>query len=146
MMLLDEPTNNLDIITIGWLEGVLTQSKSGMIIISHDRHFLNSVCTHIADLDYGDLRIYPGNYDEYMTASTLVQEQIATSNARKQAKIAELQTFVNRFSANASKASQATSRARQIEKIQLEEVRPSSRKSPFIRFTQDKKCFALFWR
>lgn len=141
MMLLDEPTNNLDINTIRWLEGVLTQSRSGMIIISHDRHFLNSVCTHIADLDYGDLRIYPGNYDEYMTASTLAQEQLAASNARKQAKIAELQTFVNRFSANASKASQATSRARQIEKIKLEEVRPSSRKSPFIRFTQDKKLF-----
>lgn len=141
MMLLDEPTNNLDINTIGWLEGVLTQSKNGMIIISHDRHFLNSVCTHIADLDYGELRIYPGNYDEYMTASTLAQEQLAASNARKQAKIAELQTFVNRFSANASKASQATSRARQIEKIKLEEVRPSSRKSPFIRFSQDKKLF-----
>ncbi|MGZ8924218.1 MAG: ATP-binding cassette domain-containing protein, partial [Methylosarcina sp.] len=116
IMLLDEPTNNLDINTIRWLENVLNERNSTMIIISHDRHFLNSVCTHMADMDYGELRVYPGNYDDYMTASTQAREQLLTSNAKKKAQIAELQTFVSRFSANASKAKQATSRARQIEK------------------------------
>lgn len=139
IMLLDEPTNNLDINTIRWLEGVLTQRKSTMIIISHDRHFLNSVCTHMADLDYGELRMYPGNYDEYMTAATAVQERLQADNAKKKAKIAELKTFVSRFSANASKAKQATSRAKQIDKIKLEEVKPSSRVSPYIVFEQTKK-------
>ena len=117
IMLLDEPTNNLDINTIRWLEGVLNERNSTMIIISHDRHFLNSVCTHMADLDYGELRIYPGNYDEYMTAATQVRERQQSDNAKKKAQIAELQAFVSRFSANASKAKQATSRARQLEKI-----------------------------
>ncbi|CAA6827938.1 MAG: ABC transporter ATP-binding protein uup [uncultured Thiotrichaceae bacterium] len=139
IMLLDEPTNNLDINTIRWLEGILTQRKSTMIIISHDRHFLNSVCTHMADLDYGELRMYPGNYDEYMTAATAVQERLQADNAKKKAKIAELKTFVSRFSANASKAKQATSRAKQIDKIKLEEVKPSSRVSPYIVFDQTKK-------
>jgi ATPase subunit of ABC transporter with duplicated ATPase domains len=110
-----------------------------MIIISHDRHFLNSVCTHMADLDYGELRLFPGNYDEYMTAATQSREQLLSDNAKKKAQIAELQTFVSRFSANASKAKQATSRAKQIDKIQLAEVKPSSRVSPFIRFEQTKK-------
>ncbi len=110
-----------------------------MIIISHDRHFLNSACTHMADLDYGELRIYPGNYDDYMTAATQVRERLLTDNAKKTKQIAELQTFVSRFSANASKAKQATSRARQIEKIELAEVKPSSRVSPYIRFEQEKK-------
>jgi len=110
-----------------------------MIIISHDRHFLNSVCTHMADLDYGELRLFPGNYDEYMTAATQARERMQADNAKKKAQIAELQQFVSRFSANASKAKQATSRARQIDKIQLEEVKPSSRVSPFIRFEQGKK-------
>ena len=141
LLLLDEPTNNLDINTIRWLEDLLNQRSSTMIIISHDRHFLNSVCTHMADLDFGELRIYPGNYDEYMTASTLVREQLLSDNAKKKAQITELQTFVSRFSANASKAKQATSRARQIDKIQLTEVKPSSRVSPFIRFNQDKKLY-----
>ncbi|MGB3611078.1 MAG: ABC-F family ATPase [Cellvibrio sp.] len=139
VLLLDEPTNNLDINTIRWLEGVLNQRNSTIIIISHDRHFLNAVCTHMADLDYGELRIYPGNYDDYMTASTQAREKLLNENAKKKAQIAELQTFVSRFSANASKAKQATSRARQIEKIQLEDVKPSSRVSPYIRFTQNKK-------
>ncbi|MCW8889072.1 MAG: ABC-F family ATPase, partial [Sedimenticola sp.] len=143
IMLLDEPTNNLDINTIRWLEGVLNQRNSTMIIISHDRHFLNSVCTHMADLDYGELRIYPGNYDEYMTAATQARERLLSGNAKKKAQIAELQTFVSRFSANASKAKQATSRARQIEKIQLDEVKASSRVSPFIRFNQTKKLYRL---
>lgn len=139
ILLLDEPTNHLDINTIRWLEGVLDARRSTMIIISHDRHFLNSVCTHMADLDFGELRIYPGNYDDYMTASTQVRESLVAENAKKSKQIAELQTFVSRFSANASKAKQATSRARQIEKIELAEIKPSSRVSPFIRFDQDKK-------
>ncbi len=139
ILLLDEPTNHLDINTIRWLEGVLDARKSTMIIISHDRHFLNSVCTHMADLDYGELRIYPGNYDDYMIASTQARERLHADNAKKTKQIAELQTFVSRFSANASKAKQATSRARQIEKIELAEVKPSSRVSPFIRFDQEKK-------
>jgi ATPase subunit of ABC transporter with duplicated ATPase domains len=143
IMLLDEPTNNLDINTIRWLENVLNERNSTMIIISHDRHFLNSVCTHMADMDYGELRVYPGNYDDYMTASTQVREQLLASNAKKKAQIAELQTFVSRFSANASKAKQATSRARQIDKIKLDEVKPSSRVNPFIRFDQTKKLHRL---
>lgn len=141
IMLLDEPTNNLDINTIRWLESVLAERQSTMIIISHDRHFLNSVCTHMADIDYGELRVYPGNYDDYMFASTQAREQLLTENAKKKDKIAELQSFVSRFSANASKAKQATSRARQIEKIKLDEVKASSRMSPYIRFEQQKKLY-----
>ncbi len=141
IMLLDEPTNNLDINTIRWLEKILNDRNSTMVIISHDRHFLNSVCTHMADLDFGELRVFPGNYDDYMTASTLIREQQYADNDKKKAKIAELQTFVSRFSANASKAKQATSRAKQLEKIQLTEIKPSSRQSPFIRFDQDKKIY-----
>ncbi len=143
IMLLDEPTNNLDINTIRWLENVLNERNSTMVIISHDRHFLNSVCTHMADLDFGELRIYPGNYDEYMLASTQARERQLSDNAKKRAQIAELQQFVSRFSANASKAKQATSRAKQIEKIQLDEIKPSSRVNPFIRFEQDKKLHRL---
>ena len=143
IMLLDEPTNNLDINTIRWLEKVLNERNSTMVIISHDRHFLNSVCTHMADLNYGELRVYPGNYDAYMTASTQARERLLSDNAKKQAQIADLQTFVSRFSANASKAKQATSRAKQIEKIQLEEVKPSSRQNPYIRFEQEKKLYRL---
>jgi len=141
ILLLDEPTNNLDIDTIRWLEQVLNERNSTMIIISHDRHFLNMVCTHMADLDYGELRLYPGNYDEYMTAATQARERLVADNAKKKAQIAELQSFVSRFSANASKSRQATSRARQIDKIQLEEIKASSRQNPFIRFEQDKKLF-----
>ena len=143
ILLLDEPTNNLDINTIRWLETVLNQRNSTMIIISHDRHFLNSVCTHMADLDYGELRVYPGNYDDYMIASTRVRERMYADNAKKKAQIAELQAFVSRFSANASKARQATSRARQIDKIKLEDIKPSSRQSPYIRFEQANKLYRL---
>ncbi len=141
ILLLDEPTNNLDIHAIQWLEDTLNQRESTMIIISHDRHFLNSVCTHIADLDYGELRVYPGNYDDYMLASTQARAQLLADNAKKKAQISELQAFVARFSANASKAKQATSRARQIDKIQLADVKVSSRSNPYIRFEQDKKLF-----
>ncbi|SOD42104.1 ABC-F family ATPase [Nitrosovibrio sp. Nv4] len=139
ILLLDEPTNNLDINTIRWLEDVINTSKSTIVIISHDRHFLNSVCTHMADLDYGEIRIYPGNYDDYMTASTQVRERMLADNAKKKTQIAELQSFVSRFSANASKARQATSRARQIEKIKLEDVKPSSRQYPYIRIDVDER-------
>lgn len=139
ILLLDEPTNNLDISTIRWLEGIIKQSKSTMIIVSHDRHFLNAVCTHMADIDYGELRIYPGNYDAFMTASTQARELLQSENAKKKTQIAELQQFVSRFSANASKSKQATSRAKKLEKIELADIKPSSRVSPFIRFQQAKK-------
>ena len=139
ILLLDEPTNNLDINTIRWLEDQLNESKSTMIIISHDRHFLNAVCTHMADIDYGELRLYPGNYDNFMIASTQAREHLQSENTKKKAQIAELQQFVSRFSANASKAKQATSRAKQIEKINLDDIKPSSRVSPYIRFKQDQK-------
>ncbi len=141
ILLLDEPTNNLDINTIRWLENVLNDRKSTMVIISHDRHFLNSVCTHMADLDYGELRVYPGNYDQYMTAAAMIQDQIQSDNAKKQTQINDLKSFVSRFSANASKAKQATSRAKLLDKIELTEVKASSRVNPYIRFEQDKKLF-----
>ncbi|ABC30600.1 ATPase components of ABC transporters with duplicated ATPase domains [Hahella chejuensis KCTC 2396] len=143
VLLLDEPTNNLDINTIRWLEDVLNARNSTMIIISHDRHFLNSVCTHMADVDYGEIRLYPGNYDQYMAASTLARSQLLAENEKKQAQLDDLAQFVARFSANASKAKQATSRARQMEKIQLSEVKASSRVNPYIRFNQEKKLFRL---
>jgi len=143
ILLLDEPTNNLDINTIRWLEDVLNQRNSTMIIISHDRHFLNQVCTHMADMDYGTLKIYPGNYDDYMLASAQARTQQLTANAKAKEKIAELQDFVRRFSANKSKARQATSRAKQIDKIKVEDVKPSSRQNPFIRFEGEKKLHRL---
>ncbi|MFA7554012.1 MAG: ABC-F family ATPase [Spongiibacteraceae bacterium] len=139
ILLLDEPTNNLDIHTINWLATVLNQRNATMIIISHDRHFLNSVCTHMADIDYGELRIYPGNYENFIAASTLIQEQLHTENAKKSAEIDELQGFVNRFSANASKAKQASSRAKKMDKIKLDEVKSSSRATPSISLKQVKK-------
>lgn len=143
IMLLDEPTNNLDISTISWLEGVLNARNCTMVIISHDRHFLNSVCTHMADLDYGEIKVFPGNYDEYMTAATQIQEQMQSDNAKKKAQIAELKSFVSRFSANASKSKQATSRAKQIDKIVLDDIKPSTRQNPFIKFDQTKKLYRL---
>lgn len=143
ILLLDEPTNNLDIYTIHWLAEELNKRKSTMIIISHDRHFLNSVCTHMADIDYGELRIYPGNYDAYSEAAALVQEQLHSDNAKKSAEIEELQGFVARFSANASKAKQATSRARRLEKIELTDIKASSRRKPYIQFKQHKKLHRL---
>jgi ATPase subunit of ABC transporter with duplicated ATPase domains len=141
VLLLDEPTNNLDINSIRWLEGALNDYDATMIIISHDRHFLNQVCTHIADLDYRQLKIYPGNYDDFMLASMQARERVEASNTKAKERIADLQEFVRRFSANASKARQATSRKRQLEKIKLEEVRPSTRQNPFIRFEQARKLY-----
>jgi ATPase subunit of ABC transporter with duplicated ATPase domains len=139
VLLLDEPTNNLDIHSIHWLEDILNTRNSTMIIISHDRHFLNAVCTHMADMDYGTLTVYPGNYDSYMLASMQARSQQLANNEKAKEKIEELQAFVRRFSANASKARQATSRQRQLEKIEIAEIKPSSRQSPFIRFEYEKK-------
>jgi ATPase subunit of ABC transporter with duplicated ATPase domains len=145
VLLLDEPTNNLDINTIAWLENVLNQYESTMIIISHDRHFLNEVCTHMADLDYGTLQVVPGNYDDYMLAAAQARERAQASNARAKERISDLQDFVRRFAANKSKARQATSRQKQIEKIKQDTVilKPSSRQNPFIRFEQKKKMHRL---
>src|SRR5574338_608394 len=134
ILLLDEPTNILDINAIRWLEHVLNERDSTMIIISHDRHFLNQVCTHMADLDYGRIQVWPGNWDDYIEASTQARERQAAANQKAKERVAELQEFVRRFSANKSKARQATSRAKQIEKI-----KPSSRQYPWIRFDYDHK-------
>lgn len=139
VLLLDEPTNNLDIHSIHWLEEVLNSRNSTMIIISHDRHFLNSVCSHMADMDYGTLTVYPGNYDSYMLASMQARERQMAANAKAKERVEELQAFVRRFSANASKARQATSRQKQLEKIEIVEIKPSSRQNPFIRFEYEKK-------
>ncbi|MCZ8130898.1 MAG: ABC-F family ATPase [Steroidobacteraceae bacterium] len=141
VLLLDEPTNNLDIHSIGWLERTLNAYDATMIIISHDRHFLNQVCTHIADLDFQTVKIWPGNYDDFMLASVQARARVEASNAKAKERIEELQEFVRRFSANASKARQATSRKRQIEKIKIEELRPSTRQNPYIRFEQGKKLY-----
>jgi ATPase subunit of ABC transporter with duplicated ATPase domains len=141
VLLLDEPTNNLDIHSIRWLEAVLNDYDATMIIISHDRHFLNRVCTHIADLDFRQLKIYPGNYDDFMLASMQARQRVEAANAKAQDRISDLQEFVRRFSANASKSRQATSRKRQLEKIKIEEIRPSSRQNPYIRFEQGRKLY-----
>ncbi len=143
VLLLDEPTNNLDIHSIQWLEDILNERNSTMIIISHDRHFLNSVCTHMADLDYGELRIYPGNYDDFMLAASEARARLMAANAKSKERVSELQEFVRRFAANKSKAKQATSRRKLIEKIQGDavEVRPSSRQNPYIRFEQAKQLY-----
>lgn len=145
VLLLDEPTNNLDINTIRWLEGVLNGYRSTMIIISHDRHFLNAVCTHMADLDYGTLNVYPGNYDDYMLAAAQARDQVSAANAKAKERVQELQEFIRRFSANKSKARQATSRLKQVDKIRAEmiEVKPSSRQHPYIRFEAAKVLHRL---
>ncbi|HYC54347.1 MAG TPA: ABC-F family ATPase [Candidatus Binatia bacterium] len=139
ILLLDEPTNNLDINSIRWLEDVLNRRTSTMVIISHDRHFLSSVCTHMADVDYGEIRVYAGNYDDYMEASTLAKQQLQKDNAKAKDRIADLEDFVRRFRAHKAKARQATSRMKQIEKLKVEDVKPSSRQYPFIRFLVDPK-------
>jgi ATPase subunit of ABC transporter with duplicated ATPase domains len=141
VLLLDEPTNNLDINSIRWLEGALNNYNATMVIISHDRHFLNQVCTHIADLDFQQLKIYPGNYDDFMLASVQARARVEAANAKAKDRISDLQEFVRRFSANASKARQATSRKKQLEKIKIEEIKPSSRQNPYIRFEQGKKLY-----
>src|SRR5919107_5405971 len=139
ILLLDEPTNNLDINSIRWLEDVLNRRTSTMVIISHDRHFLSSVSTHMADVDYAEIRVYAGNYDDYMEASTLAKQQLQKDNAKAKDRIADLEEFVRRFRAHKAKARQATSRMKQIETLKVEDVKPSSRQYPFIRFLVDPK-------
>lgn len=134
ILLLDEPTNHLDINSIDWLCSFLQKHEGTVIAISHNRYFLNSVCTHIADLDFQEIRLFTGNYDDFMTANAMALDRVKNENKKKERRISELKDFINRFSANASKARQATSRQRELEKIQLDEIKPSSRVSPFIRF------------
>ena len=138
VLLLDEPTNHLDIEAIRWLEEFLINFENTVIVVSHDRYFLNKVCTHIADIDYGKIQVYVGNYDFWYESSQLVQRQMKEANKKKEDKIKELQEFIARFSANASKSKQATSRKKSLEKIELDEIRPSSRKYPYINFEMDR--------
>ena len=138
ILLLDEPTNNLDIDAINWLEEFLINFNNTVIVVSHDRHFLNKVCTHIADIDYGKIKLYMGNYDFWYESSQLALQQMKDSNKKKEEKIKELQAFIARFSANASKSRQATSRKKILEKIELDEIVPSSRKYPFIDFKPER--------
>ncbi|MDO5389660.1 MAG: ATP-binding cassette domain-containing protein [Eubacteriales bacterium] len=138
ILLLDEPTNHLDMNAIEWLEEFLINFDNTVIVVSHDRYFLNKVCTHIADIDYGKIQLYAGNYDFWFESSQLLVKQMKEANRKKEEKIKELQEFISRFSANASKSKQATSRKRALEKIQLDEMRPSSRKYPYIDFRPNR--------
>ena len=139
ILLLDEPTNHLDLDAIEWLEEFLINFDNTVIVVSHDRYFLNNVCTHIADIDYGKIQLYAGNYDFWYESSQLLIKQMKEANRKKEEKIKELQEFISRFSANASKSKQATSRKRALEKIQLDEIRPSSRKYPYIDFRPNRE-------
>ena len=139
ILLLDEPTNDLDLKTINWLEDFLIDFENTVIVVSHDRYFLNKVCTHIADVDYGKIKVYPGNYDFWYESSQLALKQMKEANKKKEEKIKELQDFIARFSANASKSKQATSRKKTLEKIELDEIKPSNRKYPYIDFKPDRE-------
>ncbi len=139
ILLLDEPTNHLDLDAIGWLEEFLINFENTVIVVSHDRYFLNKVCTDIADIDYGKITLYAGNYDFWYESSQLMVRQMKEANKKKEEKIKELKEFISRFSANASKSKQATSRKRALEKIELDEIKPSSRKYPFIDFRPDRE-------
>ena len=139
ILLLDEPTNHLDLDAIRWLEDFLIDFDNTVIVVSHDRYFLNKVCTHIADIDYGKITLYAGNYDFWYESSQLLIKQMKEANRKKEEKIKELQEFISRFSANASKSKQATSRKRALEKIQLDDIRPSSRKYPYIDFRPNRE-------
>ena len=136
---MDEPTNGLDIQSITWLEDFLIDFDNTVIVVSHDRHFLNKVCTHMADLDFGKIKLYVGNYDFWKESSELAAKLLADRNAKAEEKIKQLQEFVARFSANASKSRQATSRKKMLDKIELEEIVPSSRKYPFINFKAERE-------
>ena len=138
ILLLDEPTNHLDLDAIAWLEDFLIDFDNTVIVVSHDRYFLNKVCTHIADIDYGKIQLYAGNYDFWYESSQLLIKQMKEANKKKEEKIKELQEFISRFSANASKSKQATSRKRALEKIQLDDIKPSSRKYPYIDFRPNR--------
>lgn len=140
ILLLDEPTNYLDLESVAWLEDFLYDLDSTVIVVSHDRHFLNRVCTHIADIDYGKIQLYVGNYDFWQESSELALQQARDANKKSEIKIKELQEFIQRFSANASKSKQATSRKRQLEKLTLEDIRPSSRRQPWINFKQEREA------
>ena len=139
ILLLDEPTNDLDLKTINWLQEFLINFENTVIVVSHDRYFLNKVCTHIADVDFGKIKVYPGNYDFWYESSQLALKQMRDQNKKKEEKIKELQEFIARFSANASKSKQATSRKKSLEKIQLDEIKPSNRKYPYIDFKPDRE-------
>ena len=139
ILLLDEPTNHLDLDAIAWLEEFLINFENTVIVVSHDRYFLNKVCTQIADIDYGKIQLYAGNYDFWYESSQLIIRQMKEANKKKEEKIKELQEFISRFSANASKSKQATSRKRALEKIQLDEIKPSSRKYPYIDFRPNRE-------
>ncbi len=139
ILLLDEPTNHLDLDAIAWLEEFLINFENTVIVVSHDRYFLNKVCTHTADIDYGKIQLYAGNYDFWYESSQLLIKQMKEANKKKEEKIKELQEFISRFSANASKSKQATSRKRALEKIELDEIRPSSRKYPYIDFRPERE-------
>ena len=139
ILLLDEPTNHLDLDAIAWLEEFLVNFENTVIVVSHDRYFLNKVCTHIADIDYGKIQLYAGNYDFWYESSQLMIRQMKEANKKKEEKIKELQDFIQRFSANASKSKQATSRKKALEKIQLDDIRPSSRKYPYIDFKPNRE-------
>ena len=139
ILLLDEPTNHLDLDAIAWLEEFLINFENTVIVVSHDRYFLNKVCTHTADIDYGKIQLYAGNYDFWYESSQLLIKQMKEANKKKEEKIKELQEFISRFSANASKSKQATSRKRALEKIQLDDIRPSSRKYPYIDFRPERE-------
>ena len=139
ILLLDEPTNDLDIKSIQWLEEFLINFENTVIVVSHDRYFLNKVCTHIADVDFGKIKVYPGNYDFWYESSQLALKQMREQNKKKEEKIKELQEFIARFSANASKSKQATSRKKSLEKIELDEIKPSNRKYPYIDFKPDRE-------
>ena len=139
ILLLDEPTNHLDLDAIAWLEDFLIDFENTVIVVSHDRYFLNKVCTHIADIDYGKIQLYAGNYDFWFESSQLLVKQMKEANKKKEEKIKELQEFISRFSANASKSKQATSRKKALEKIELDDIKPSSRKYPYIDFRPDRE-------
>lgn len=139
ILLLDEPTNDLDLKSINWLEEFLINFENTVIVVSHDRYFLNKVCTHIADVDFGKIKVYPGNYDFWYESSQLALKQMKEANKKKEEKIKELQDFIARFSANASKSKQATSRKKTLEKIELDEIRPSNRRYPYIDFKPDRE-------
>ena len=139
VLLLDEPTNGLDIQSINWLEEFLIDFENTVIVVSHDRHFLNKVCTHMADLDFGKIQLYVGNYDFWLESSQLAAKLKSDSNAKKEEKIKELQEFIARFSANASKSKQATSRKKMLDKITLDDIQPSSRRYPFVQFKPDRE-------
>ena len=139
ILLLDEPTNHLDLDAIAWLEDFLIDFENTVIVVSHDRYFLNKVCTQIADIDYGKIQLYAGNYDFWYESSQLLIKQMKEANKKKEEKIKELQEFISRFSANASKSKQATSRKRALEKIELDDIKPSSRKYPYIDFRPERE-------